>query len=137
MGNPLEADLLRDMLQRAAKTSTNALATAKAAIRPGARISGAFEAARDRIGAAGGGYTQAKRVAYSIGIAFPPGWSEGHIVSINANEHRQFEPGMTFLVITTMRLQELGAVGCSDAVLVIGDGCETLTGEVAPGLYGG
>jgi len=137
VGNPLEADLLRDMLQRAAKTSTNALATAKAAIRPGARISGAFEAARDRIGAAGVGYTQAKRVAYSIGIAFPPGWGEGHIVTINANEHRQFESGMTFLVITTMRLQELGAVGCSDAVLVIGDGCETLTGEVAPGLYGG
>ena len=126
-----------DLLQHAAETSTDALATAKAAIKPGARMSGAFEAARDRIGAAGVGYTQARRVAYSIGIAFPPGWGEGHIVSINVNEHRQFEPGMTFHVITTMRLQGLGAVGCSDTVLVTGDGCETLTSGVAPGLYGG
>ena len=44
---------------------------------------------------------------------------------------------MTLHVITTMRLQGLGAVGCSDAVLVTGDGCETLTSGVAPGLYGG
>jgi len=124
------------LLARAAETSTDALATAKAAIRPGVRISAAFEAARDRIGAARIGYDQTRRIAYSIGIAFPPGWGEGHIVSINASERRPFEAGMTFHVITTIRLQGLGAVGCSDTVLVTGDGCETLTGGIAPGLYG-
>ena len=44
---------------------------------------------------------------------------------------------MTLHVITTMRLRGLGAVGCSDTVLVTGHGCETLTGEVAPRLCGG
>ena len=124
-----------DLLQRAIETSTHALTLAKAAIRPGARISEAFEAARDRIASANLGYRQLRRVAYSIGIAFPPGWDEGHIVSINENEHRPFEPGMTFHVITTMRLQGLGATGCSDTVLVTRDGCETLTGGVEPGLH--
>ena len=124
-----------DLLQRAIETSTHALTLAKAAIRPGARISGAFEAARDRIASANLGYRQLRRVAYSIGIAFPPGWDEGHIVSINENEHRPFKPGMTFHVITTMRLQGLGATGCSDTVLVTRDGCETLTGGVEPGLH--
>jgi Xaa-Pro dipeptidase len=109
--------------------------TSKAVIKPGVPASEAFEAARERIDSANIGYRQGRRVAYSIGIAFPPGWDEGHIISINENEYRPFQPGMTFHVITTMRIPGLGAIGCSDTVLVTADGCETLTSGVEPGLY--
>jgi Xaa-Pro dipeptidase len=124
-----------DLLLRATETNTDALALAKAAIKPGVPAHAAFEAARDRIASGNVGYRQGRRVAYSIGIAFPPGWDEGHIISINENEERPFAPGMTFHLITTMRIPGLGAIGCSDTVLVTHDGCETLTAGVEQKLH--
>lgn len=124
-----------DLALKASETNTDALRLAKARIRPGVPAFEAFEAARERIDASEVNYKQGRRIAYSIGIAFPPGWDEGHIISINANEDRPFEPGMTFHVITTMRVPGVGAVGCSDTVLVTDDGCETLTGAVEHGWH--
>lgn len=124
-----------DLALRAIETNTDALRLAKEAIKPGVPARQAFEVARDRIDSGNVGYKQGRRVAYSIGIAFPPGWDEGHIMSINENEERSFQPGMTFHLITTMRIPGLGAIGCSDTVLVTNDGCETLTAGIAPGLF--
>jgi Xaa-Pro dipeptidase len=124
-----------DRLLRAVETNTDALRQAKAAIRPGVPAAQVFEVARARIDGANLGYTQGRRVAYALGIAFPPGWDEGHIISINRNETRPLQPGMVFHLITTMRLQGIGAIGCSDTVLVTEDGCETLTAEIEPQLY--
>jgi Xaa-Pro dipeptidase len=123
-----------DLLLRATETNTEALRLAKEAIRPGVPAHVAFETARDRIAAGNVGYRQGRRVAYSIGIAFPPGWDEGHIISINDGETRPFQPGMTFHLITTMRIAGIGAVGCSDTVLVESKGCETLTAGVPQGV---
>lgn len=122
-------------LLKASETNTDALKKAKALIKPGAPVNQAFEAARERIDSANIGYKQGRRIAYSIGIAFPPGWDEGHIISINENEQRPFQPGMTFHVITTMRIPGIGAIGCSDTVLVTDDGCETLTSGVEQKLH--
>lgn len=119
-----------ELLLRAIEVNTDALRQAKAAIRPGVRACDVFEVARARIDGAGLGYRQGRRVAYAIGTAFPPGWDEGHIISINVNETRPLLAGMVFHLITTMRLQGLGAVGCSDTVLVTPDGCDTLTSGV-------
>ena len=124
-----------DRLRRAVETSTDALRLATAAIRPGVPAADVFEVARDRIDSANLGYRQGRRVGYALGTAFPPGWDEGHIISLNRNERRPLQAGMVFHVITTMRLAGLGAVGCSDTVLVTPDGAETLTGEVEPTLY--
>jgi Xaa-Pro dipeptidase len=124
IGNPT------DLLTRAFAVNSAALAEAKAAIRPGVRANDVFEVARARIDGAGIGYKQGRRVAYGLGTAFPPGWDEGHIVSINVNETRPLQAGMVFHLITTMRLQSFGAIGCSDTVLVTQDGCETLTSGV-------
>jgi Xaa-Pro dipeptidase len=124
IGNP------PDLLLRASEVNTDALRLAKAAIRPGVPARDVFEAARARIDGANIGYKQGRRVAYGLGIAFPPGWDEGHIISININETRPLQPGMVFHLITTMRLQGLGAIGCSDTVLVTEAGCETLTAGV-------
>jgi Xaa-Pro dipeptidase len=119
-----------DLLLRAIEVNTDALRQAKAALRPGVRACDVFEVARARIDGADIGYRQGRRVAYAIGTAFPPGWDEGHIISINVNETRPLLAGMVFHLITTMRLQGLGAIGCSDTVLVTPDGCETLTSGV-------
>ncbi len=123
-----------DLLLRSVEVNTDALLLAKSVIKPGVRACDVFEVARARIDGANIGYKQGRRVAYAIGIAFPPGWDEGHIISINVNETRPLEPGMVFHLITTMRLQGLGAIGCSDTVLVTADGCETLTSAIPPGL---
>lgn len=124
-----------DLALRAIETNTDALRLAKEAIEPGVPARQAFEVARERIDAGNVGYKQGRRVAYSIGIAFPPGWDEGHIISINENEERLFQTGMAFYLITTMRIPGLGAIGCSDTVLAREDGCETLTARIAPGLF--
>ena len=123
------------MLIRGSEVNRDALRLAKERIRPGVPASEAFEAARERIDDADIPYVQGRRIAYAIGTAFPPGWDEGHIFSINANEHRPFHSGMTFHVITTMRLPGLGAIGCSDTVLVTEDGCETLTSDLPNELH--
>jgi Xaa-Pro dipeptidase len=123
-----------DRLLRAVEVGQDALARAKAAIRPGRPASEAFEAARDRIDSANIGYRQGRRVGYAMGTAFPPGWDEGHIISLNRNEPRPLQPGMVFHVITTMRLAGLGAIGMSDTVLVTASGSETLTADIPPGL---
>jgi len=119
-----------DLLLRATETNSEALRLAKAAIKPGRPAQEVFVVVRDRIAAVDVGYRQGRRAAYSIGIAFPPGWDEGHIISINDGERRALESGMTFHLITTMRIAGIGAVGCSDTVLVTERGCETLTGGI-------
>lgn len=123
-----------DLLGRASETNTDALRLAKDSIRPGVPVEQAFRVARDRIAAGNVGYRQGRRVAYAIGIGFPPRWDEGHIISINDGEKRTFQPGMTFHLITTMRIAGLGAAGCSDTVLVTRNGCETLTAGVPQGV---
>ncbi|MBT3941106.1 MAG: aminopeptidase P family protein [Chloroflexi bacterium] len=129
VGEPSELAL------RGSEVNRDALRLAKEKIKPGMLASEAFEVARQRIDDADVPYVQGRRIAYGIGTAFPPGWDEGHIFSINANEHRPFHSGMTFHVITTMRLPGVGAIGCSDTVLVTEDGCETLTSGVANELH--
>jgi Xaa-Pro dipeptidase len=124
-----------DQLLRGSEVNQDALRLAKERIRPGVTASEAFEAARQRIDDADVPYVQGRRIAYGIGTAFPPGWDEGNIFSINANEQRAFHSGMTFHVITTMRLPGVGAIGCSDTVLVTEGGCETLTDGVSNQLF--
>ena len=94
-----------------------------------------FELSRAVIDDANIGYKQGRRIAYGIGIAFPPGWDEGDIFSINIDEERPLEPGMVFHLITTMRPKGLGAIGSSDTVLVTESGIETLTTAISPGIH--
>ena len=123
-----------EIVRRADATSKAALEMAKSEVRPGVPASEVFEKTRAVIDDADLGYKQGRRIAYGIGIAFPPGWDEGDIFSINRDEPRPLQPGMTFHLITTMRLQGIGAIGSSDTVLVTEEGVETLTSAVPPGV---
>ncbi len=126
-----------DALLRADEISQAALSAAKAVMRPGVPANEVFESGRAVIDGAGLGYRQGRRIAYGIGTAFPPGWDEGDIFSINVDESRPLQAGMTFHLITTMRLAGIGAIGCSDTVLVTDDGVETLTSGIEPGVRWG
>lgn len=121
-------------LVRAAEVNADALRRGKAAMRPGVPASEVFAVVRDRIDGAEVGYKQGRRAGYGMGVAFPPGWDEGHIISLNVNEDRPLQAGMVFHLITTMRIPAIGAIGCSDTVLITPDGCETLTSGLEPGL---
>ncbi|MPY91879.1 MAG: M24 family metallopeptidase [Acidimicrobiia bacterium] len=71
--------------------------------------------------------TQVTRSAYSIGIAFPPDWGEGHIMSIRHEDPRVLRPNMTFHNIPWVQLPGRGGIGFSETIRVTEDGCETLT----------
>ena len=121
-------------LIEANRVATEALETAKASMKQGVAASSVFKAGSSVINEANIGYKQGRRIAYGIGTAFPPGWDEGDIFSINIDESRPLLPGMCFHLITTMRVPGLGAIGCSDTVLVTDDGAETLTNQIKPGV---
>ena len=121
-------------LIEANRVATEALETAKASMKQGVAASSVFKAGSSVINEANIGYKQGRRIAYGIGTAFPPGWDEGDIFSINIDESRPLLPGMCFHLITTMRVPGLGAIGCSDTVLVTDEGVETLTNQIKPGF---
>ena len=121
-------------LIEANRVATEALETAKISMKQGVAASSVFKAGSSVINEADIGYKQGRRIAYGIGTAFPPGWDEGDIFSINIDEPRPLLAGMCFHLITTMRVPGLGAIGCSDTVLVTDDGVETLTNQIKPGV---
>ncbi|TVS16913.1 MAG: aminopeptidase P family protein [Gammaproteobacteria bacterium] len=66
------------------------------------------------------------RSGYSIGIAFPPSWDEGYIVSLKQGESTILREGMTFHVIPWMwGVDGDKTVGISDTILITEDGCES------------
>lgn len=66
------------------------------------------------------------RSGYSIGIAFPPSWDEGYILSLNPGDFTALEPGMTFHIIPWMwGVDGDKTVGISDTLRITDDGCES------------
>jgi Xaa-Pro dipeptidase len=98
-----------------------------AAIRPGARsedVQAACQAVIDRRG-----YEPnfRKRVGYSIGVGFAPGWGEGHIMDLKHHDTRELRPGMVFHCVPAMRQNREYGVGVSETVAVTATGAEVLT----------
>ena len=123
-----------DIVKQASEVATTALSTAKSLMKPGVPAREVFEATRSIINDSDVGYKQGRRIAYGIGIGFPPGWDEGDIFSINIDEERPLKVGMVFHLITTMRPNSIGAIGSSDTVLVTENGVETLTSAIPLGI---
>jgi Xaa-Pro dipeptidase len=73
------------------------------------------------------GYTMLKRAGYSMGINFPPGWSEGDILDLSLDNPTVLQPGMVFHVPQPYRMPGEQTVSISETVLVTDAGCESLT----------
>lgn len=73
------------------------------------------------------------RAAYSLGLSFPPGLGEGHIIDIKPGDARILRSGMVFHMIPILKVPGLGAIGCTETVMVTPDGGERLgTLDLAP-----
>ncbi|WP_407317292.1 ectoine hydrolase [Isoptericola halotolerans] len=118
-------DLSGSMLE-AQERMKLALTEVEAAIRPGLTVSDADNIVRSIISDNRVGARLVTRSGYSIGIAFPPSWDEGYIVSLNQGNPAILREGMTFHILPWMwGVDGDKTVGISDTVHVTADGCQS------------
>ena len=96
------------------------------AIGPDAAAGDVDRAGRQVVEDAGLGDCWNNRGAYALGISFPPGLGEGHIMDIKPGDQRRLHPGMAFHLIPILKVPGTGAMGCTETVVVTEDGCESL-----------
>lgn len=115
-----------------AKAVIDALETAIATIRPGATSGEVDAAARKAILAHGFG-DHTHETGYSIGVCYPPGWNESHIMNLHPGDETVLRPNMVFHLVPSLIVPELnGHVGFSETVVVTESGCEVLTDKRVP-----
>src|SRR5436305_9921802 len=98
------------------------------AIRPGVTSGEVDAACRDTIRGAGfPDYTH--ETGYSIGVCYPPGWNESHIMNLHPGDQTGLVPNMVFHVVPSLMIPEIqGHVGLSDTVGGPADGHDVLPG---------
>lgn len=103
-----------------------ALAELRSLMGPGMTVSDADSVVRRIISDNTVGARLITRSGYSIGIAFPPSWDEGYILSLNPGDFTALEPGMTFHVIPWMwGVDGDKTVGISETLRITENGCES------------
>lgn len=117
---------LSNSMLMAQERMKHALCEVKALLRPGVTVSDADNLVRNIISDNDVGAQLITRSGYSIGIAFPPSWDEGYILSLKHGNHRVLEEGMTFHVIPWMwGVDGDKTVGISDTLYITDRGCES------------
>lgn len=115
-----------DTMYKAEYRMKLALSEIRRAMRPGMTVSDADNLIRNIITENDVGGELITRSGYSIGIAFPPSWDEGYMVSLKQGDSRVLEEGMTFHIIPWMWAVEGDkTVGISDTLYVTEDGCKS------------
>jgi Xaa-Pro dipeptidase len=115
-----------EIAQCAFDASRGALEAMIAAAKEGVTSGEVDAAGREIVKAAGFGDAWRNRAAYSIGLSFPPGLGEGHIIDIKPSDPRILRTGMAFHLIPILKIPGVGAVGCTESVVVGPDGAESL-----------
>ncbi len=115
---------LSDSMRSAQDLMKHTLAELRSLMRPGVTVSEVDRLTRRMIESNDVGASLATRAGYSIGIAFPPSWDEGYILSLLEGDERLLEEGMTFHLIPWMwGVDGNKTVGISDTVRITADGC--------------
>lgn len=104
-----------------------ALDAGLAKMRPGQPAHAVDDAARQVIDDAGYGSHFRHKAGYSIGIAFPPDWSEARTLMLRQGEVRELQPGMVFHFLPAVFEYEKFGIGLSETVLLTEDGHELVT----------
>ena len=95
-------------------------------VRPGLTVSDVDNLVRNIITDNMVGARLITRAGYSIGIAFPPSWDEGYIISLKQGDSRVLREGMTLHILPWMwGVEGDKTVGISDTILVTATGCES------------
>lgn len=117
---------LSPSMEAAQRTMMEALEEVERFIRPGVTVSEVDRVMRQIIVGNEVGASLVTRSGYSIGIAFPPSWDEGYILSLIPGDSRVLKEGMTFHIIPWMwGVDGDKAVGISDTIHVTATGCES------------
>lgn len=118
---------LTGSMHQAQETMKRALSELRATMRPGMTVGEVEKLARDVIEDNTTGARLITRAGYSIGIAFPPSWDEGYILSLMPDDPTPLESGMTFHVLPWMwGVDGDKTVGVSDTIHITDTGCESL-----------
>jgi Xaa-Pro dipeptidase len=113
--------------REAEKVVQEAVNLALETIKPGLTAGQVDAVSRQFIAKSSFGGVQASRSAYSIGIAVPPDWGEGHILSMQPNNPHVLQTNMVFHLLPWVQIPGKGGVSFSETIRVTQDGCETLT----------
>lgn len=117
---------LSDSMYKAQETMKQALAAVHDYLQPGMTVSDVDNMIRNIISHNEVGARLVTRSGYSIGIAFPPSWDEGYIVSLKQGDSTVLKEGMTFHIIPWMwGVDGDKTCGISDTIVVTSEGCES------------
>ncbi len=119
-------DSVPPVVGRVEEAVTSGLQAAIDQIEPGVPADEVHDACQSVLQEAGYAEFSPHRTGYSLGIGFPPGWGEGHIVSIGPGDDTPLEQNMVFHMPVTVILPDYGTVGCSVTLRVADDGAEIL-----------
>ncbi len=115
-----------DSMYKAQEIMKNALSAVHRMVQPGMTVSDVDNLVRNIISDNDIGARLITRSGYSIGIAFPPSWDEGYIVSLKQGESTVLKEGMTFHLIPWMwGVDGDKTCGISDTIYITDDGCES------------
>lgn len=113
-------------VRKASETVINALNAMLAAMRPGMLSGDLHDVAIDEISKAG--FPPApRRMGYSLGIGYPPGWGEWDALDLQKNGMTALKAGMVFHLVPGIVLNPRARIGFSETVLVTEQGAEVLT----------
>lgn len=122
---------LSDSMYKAQELMKKALAVAHREFRPGLTVSDVDKMMRTIISKNDVGARLITRSGYSIGIAFPPAWDEGYILSLFQGSSEILRPGMTFHLIPWMwGVDGDKSCGISDTFYITEDGCGSFFEDV-------
>jgi Xaa-Pro dipeptidase len=117
----------KDEWRRAAEACIGAVEAALGFIKAGVTSHDADTAARKVTTKAGFAEYHRNRLGYSIGVNYAPDWGEGEIISLQQNEQRVLQAGMTFhMPPLCLKYREFG-IGFSETIVVTEAGCERLS----------
>jgi Xaa-Pro aminopeptidase len=77
------------------------------------------------------GFRQVTLSGYSIGLGFPPGWGEPHVLSLKPNVHTVLDENMTLHIVPSLHIPGMTIFGLSETVRVTATGCEVI-GDAVP-----
>ncbi len=117
---------LTESMYKAQETMKLALNVLHEEVQPGMTVSDVDKMVRNIISHNEVGARLITRSGYSIGIAFPPSWDEGYIVSLKQGDTQVLKKGMTFHIIPWMwGVDGDKTCGISDTIYITDDGCKS------------
>lgn len=122
---------LSESMQEAQDIMKKALAVLRVELRPGLTVSDVDKLVRSILHENNSGARLITRSGYSIGIAFPPSWDEGYILSLHQGQSDVLKAGMTFHIIPWLwGIDGDKTCGISDTFYITADSCGSFFEDV-------